>query len=828
MHLIRTSLQGIRARARNERAFTMAEVLVTILLTAVVIGTVTAVVLTTRDAAGKFSQQASSQEAITTTVASISRELSVAPVVTVADDYHLEFTNSKGEQFRYFYYDPENPLFDLSEGIAGVPPIEVPAVDKPSLVEMRTFQDTEDSVVSVLVTPVNLTQEKSGLPLFTYYNSTNQILDTPVVGEELAAITRVAIRIVSSSSDIVAKELATSVSMKRADVSEHGVIVQHEDVITDDDDEEEPPPPPPALGTTVLTGTLTPGQRNAILSWTAADNATGYTLKRDGATIATLPATTRTYTDSTRPWGADQTYQVTALGVESQSSVSNEVKLRVVPEKPAFNTTNSKANGRNNVLAWAARSGATQYKVYRDGTANPICTVNSGSTLTCTDANRGYGTKATYRVVASNPVLTSTHGGTSGGNSATSDPITLISPPANPVVSIQDYKSHPSTRDGNNYVFWTAPANATRYEWKIWSTGAVTSTTARNFTDRSPAWGADRNYYVRACNAAGCNASWVIVTGSQPPGPFTITINQRKRSGQSMSPSSLSHATFKNVAQRADLSWTAASGASTYDIYRGSTHLNSKSGRTQNDTGFNPGSKYNYKVTATSANGLTRSATFKMHATPAPPKRLRTDFQVRTCSGDIESRNSFWGNPVQSAGSASNATPRARTFRLSGNPNKMSRHDGTSWFTWGSNSRPSNVNNMHVLSKEPKANWDKGLAGTMWKKAKITDKNAQGNMIISMNVIDVASGFSTGSTSTYGDNPPYVDENGKEYYDPRKTGYVPPGGGHRSWSAFLNYRALVSRTWGSCPNTGGTWKVVPYTSGNYPGGNSDVVTLDGY
>src|SRR5690606_10004061 len=135
-------------------------------------------------------------------------------------------------------------------------------------------------------------------------------------------------------------------SMKRADVSEHGVIVQHEDVITDDDDEEESPPPPPALGTTVLTGTLTPGQRNAILSWTAADNATGYTLKRDGATIATLPATTRTYTDSTRPWGADQTYQVTALGVESQSSVSNEVKLRVVPEKPAFNTTNSKANGR--------------------------------------------------------------------------------------------------------------------------------------------------------------------------------------------------------------------------------------------------------------------------------------------------------------------------------------------------------------------------------------------------------------------------------------------------------------------------------------------------
>jgi chitodextrinase len=96
-------------------------------------------------------------------------------------------------------------------------------------------------------------------------------------------------------------------------------------------------PSPPAVVTTPATGpdttppsvptgfTATPGTRRITLAWNAStDNVgvAGYYLVRDGARIATLPAGTRTYTDTGLTTGRRYYYQVRAYDAAGNRSAT--------------------------------------------------------------------------------------------------------------------------------------------------------------------------------------------------------------------------------------------------------------------------------------------------------------------------------------------------------------------------------------------------------------------------------------------------------------------------------------------------------------------------
>jgi hypothetical protein len=93
-----------------------------------------------------------------------------------------------------------------------------------------------------------------------------------------------------------------------------------------------PPPGPDTVApSTPATFTAAPGPRRIALAWSAAtDNVgvAGYYLVRDGARIATLPATTRAYTDTGLTTGRRYTYQVRAFDAAGNRGATAQVSAR--------------------------------------------------------------------------------------------------------------------------------------------------------------------------------------------------------------------------------------------------------------------------------------------------------------------------------------------------------------------------------------------------------------------------------------------------------------------------------------------------------------------
>lgn len=115
-----------------------------------------------------------------------------------------------------------------------------------------------------------------------------------------------------------------------------------------------------------------PGSTRISLSWTATANATGYVVRRAGVVVAR--PTTPGWADSPLPTATTQTYSVSATssaGEGPQTTVSSTT-LPAVPT----GLTATAAPG-SVTLAWTPSTGATGYRVYRDGSTTPLLTVTT-------------------------------------------------------------------------------------------------------------------------------------------------------------------------------------------------------------------------------------------------------------------------------------------------------------------------------------------------------------------------------------------------------------------------------------------------------------------
>jgi fibronectin type 3 domain-containing protein len=375
------------------------------------------------------------------------------------------------------------------------------------------------------------------------------------------------------------------------------------------------PQAPPAAPTNV---TATAGNAQVTLNWTASTGATSYDIYRsatsggEGSTPYKTGVTGTSFTDTGLTNGTTYYYQVSAVNVGGQSPVSSEASATPqVPAPPAPTNVTATAGNAQVTLNWTASSGATSYNIYRSTTSGgegstPYMT--GVTTTSFTDSGLTNGTTYYYEVSAVN----------AGGQSPVSSEVS-----ATPQVPAPAAPTNLTATAGNAQVTlnWTASTGATSYNiYRSTTSGGegstpyMTGVTTTSFTDTGLTNGTTYYYEVSAVNASGQSpvTSQVSATPQAPPAaPTNVT------------------ATAGNA--QVTLSWSASSGATSYDIYRSTTsggegNTPYKTGVTSTsftDTGLTNGTTYYYEVSAVNSVGQSSvsseaSATPQVAAPPAP------------------------------------------------------------------------------------------------------------------------------------------------------------------------------------------------------------------
>ncbi len=157
---------------------------------------------------------------------------------------------------------------------------------------------------------------------------------------------------------------------------------------------------------------------------------------------------------------------------------------------------------------------------------------------------------------------------------------------------------------------WTASSGATGY-YVYRNSTKVGSPTTNSYSDTGLTANTQYSYYVAAYNSYGTsgNSSTIQVT-TTPAAPTNLQ-------GTPVSSSQI------------NLTWTASSGATGYQVFRNGTQVGSPSTNSYSDTGLAASTQYSYYVKAT-ANGLVSPASSTIYVTtlssggaPPPPTNLQ-------------------------------------------------------------------------------------------------------------------------------------------------------------------------------------------------------------
>jgi fibronectin type 3 domain-containing protein len=247
-------------------------------------------------------------------------------------------------------------------------------------------------------------------------------------------------------------------------------------------------------------------------------------------------------------------------------------------------------------LSWTASTGAAGYNIYRSTTSGGEGTTAyvSGVTATSyTDTAVTDGTAYYYTVSAEN----------SAGNSAQSSqvsatPTTGVTVPATPTgVTATAGVSRVS-------LAWNASSGATSYNVYRSTTSGGEGTTAyasgittASYTDSSATAGTTYYYKVAAVNSAGTSAQSSEVSATPTSG---VTV-----------PSAPTGVSATAGVSQVSLSWTASSGATSYNVYRSTSsggegttaYVSGLTGTSYTDTGVTAGTTYYYTVAAVNSAG---------------------------------------------------------------------------------------------------------------------------------------------------------------------------------------------------------------------------------
>ncbi|MBC7962895.1 MAG: fibronectin type III domain-containing protein, partial [Steroidobacteraceae bacterium] len=383
-----------------------------------------------------------------------------------------------------------------------------------------------------------------------------------------------------------------------------------------------PVPTAPAAPTSVIA---TGGTNQVTLSWAAASTATSYNVyyattsgvtKANGTKItnATSPSVLASLTAGTTYY-----YIVTAVNSAGEGAASVQVAattLAVVPTPtaPVAPTAVTAVGGANQAtITWPAVSGAASYNVYwstSTGVTKTSGTKVAGVTSPYVKTALSAGTTYYFIVTAANSV----------GESAASTQITATTSPAPPAVPARP--AGVTATGGANQVSlsWPAVSGATSYNIYWATTSGVTTagtritTTTNSYIQTGLAASTTYYYIVTAVNAAGQSAASAQITAATNAPAVTI-------------PAAPAGVSAAGGANQVSISWSALSGATSYNIYYATTSGVTKTSgakitnaaRPYTQTGLAVGTTYYYIVTAVNSAGEGAASAQVSAATNAAP-----------------------------------------------------------------------------------------------------------------------------------------------------------------------------------------------------------------
>lgn len=348
-------------------------------------------------------------------------------------------------------------------------------------------------------------------------------------------------------------------------------------------------PAPGAFTLTVTPECNTTTSRMA-LSWTASANATSYDIYKNGAlwdsnittttytnTSGVVAGTTYTYSVKAKNAGSTQTTNSngTVSATALNCAVPGAFTITVTPECSGTGTPRNK-------LTWTASANATGYNVYRNGVL--YASSLTGTTYTNTAVTSG--TTYSYYVVAKNTTTTQT---TNSNGTQTVVALNCAAPGAFTISATAECSGTTSRVN----LSWTASANATSYD--VYRNGSLyaSDVTGTQFLNTFVTVGTAYTYSMIAKNnigtVANSNGTLSATAIMCAPGTFMATVTP----------------TCSGTTSAINVTWTASTNATSYDIYRnGNLYASDITGTSFLNTYLiTAGTTYTYYVKAKNAAG---------------------------------------------------------------------------------------------------------------------------------------------------------------------------------------------------------------------------------
>ena len=358
--------------------------------------------------------------------------------------------------------------------------------------------------------------------------------------------------------------------------------------------------------TTLVTPTVTAvrtADNSVELSWQGVENESAFglyaiLLVENGATKTFTFTNENPYTISpddgtafTRVYNAER---IGVGGIDSGSAPINELFTSIPDLTPGVPALSRGAVTANTVtLSWSATLGAVSYELFRDGTS-----VGTTAELTLTDTGLAAGTHYSYTIRSIDDSSLFSEQSTPLRATTTDGPVT----PVTPTVTTPSFTYNTS---GNTLVSFI-PSTAGSY--------TISYTIADN-NDESTVASVDINALQ-----ANSIVAVTLLTSHGYAGTVAVSIGDTEYASNTIAvpPAPPTLVEEDTTATSITLSWNKPRGAVSYELFRGSTSVDTTTELTLTDTGLAPETAYSYTITST--DGTTASApSTALTASTAPP-----------------------------------------------------------------------------------------------------------------------------------------------------------------------------------------------------------------
>eukprot|EP00741_Cyanophora_paradoxa_P017705 tig00021014_g17099.t1 len=226
------------------------------------------------------------------------------------------------------------------------------------------------------------------------------------------------------------------------------------------------------------------------INWVAMEGADSIRIYRNGTPIgfASSALSTSYIDDSTAlTWGTEYSYQVAGIVGGVEYDKSDPLLVWTMPNAPT-NVTASAPNDQQQPvsLSWTASTGATGYKIYRDGAYLTDSATNSYS-----DTTTVWGTGYEYQISATN----------TGGEGPKSIAAYVTTDPGAPT----GLTATPAAGAAQPVVLeWSVPVTGVTVSYNIYRGGVfLASDTSSPFSDTTTVYGTTYTYTIKGVNQIG-------------------------------------------------------------------------------------------------------------------------------------------------------------------------------------------------------------------------------------------------------------------------------------------------------------------------------------